>query len=35
KYYDMHKMLGTWDSPKWDEIIQPTLADEKIRLSYN
>ena len=35
KYYDMHKMLGTWDSPKWEEIIQPTLADEKIRLSYN
>ena len=35
KYYDIHKMLGTWDSPKWKEIIQPTLADEKTRLSYN
>ena len=35
KYYDMHKMLGTWDPPKWEEIIQPTLADEKTRLSYN
>jgi len=31
----MHKMLGTWDSPKWEEIIQPTLVDEKTRLSYN
>ena len=35
KYYDMHKKLDTWNSAKWKEIIQPTLADEKIRLSYN
>lgn len=35
KYYDLHRSLRTWDSPEWAEIIQPTLTDEKIRLSYN
>jgi len=35
KYYDMHKMLGTWDYLKWEGIIQPTLADKKTRLFYN
>jgi len=35
KYYDVHMMLGTWDFPKWKEVIQPTLADEKTRLSYD
>jgi len=35
KYYNMHMKLGTWVSPEWEEIIQPTLADERIRLSYN
>ena len=35
KYYTMHTKLGTWDSPKWKEIIQSTLTDEKTRLSYD
>jgi predicted metal-binding protein len=35
KYYDMHEKLKTWDSPGWREIIQPTLADEEIRLAYD
>ncbi len=35
KYYDVHTKLGTWNSPKWQEFIQPTLTDEKIRLAYN
>ena len=35
KYYDMHAKLGTWDSPRWQEIIQPTLADEETRLAYD
>lgn len=35
KYYDMHGMLGTWDSPEWEDLIQPTIADEKTRLSYD
>ena len=35
KYYDIHTKLGTWNSSKWKDIIQPTLANEKIRLSYD
>jgi len=35
KYYITHTNLKTWHSPKWQEIIQPTLADEKIRLAYD
>ena len=35
KYYKVHTKLGTWDSPKWKEIIQPVLANEKTRLSYD
>ena len=35
KYLKTHKALGTWDSPVWEEFIQPTLADEEIRLSYD
>jgi len=35
KYYDVHTRLKTWDSPEWREIIEPTLTDEKTRLSYD
>jgi len=35
KYYNIHMKLGTWASPEWKGIIQPTLADEKTRLSYD
>ncbi len=35
KYYSVHTKLGTWDSPKWKEIIQPVLTSEKTRLSYD
>ena len=35
KYYDMHKKLGTWDSPEWEEIIAPTLCDEETRKAYD
>ena len=35
KYLLMHEQLGTWDDPAWKEILRPTLADEKTRLSYN
>jgi predicted metal-binding protein len=35
KYVNVHDKLGTWASPKWKEIIQPTLSDEKTRLSYD
>ena len=35
KYLTVHDQLGTWEDPEWQEIIQPTLADEEIRLSYD
>ena len=35
KYHLVHTALGTWDSPEWKELIQPTLANEKTRLSYD
>ena len=35
KYLIMHDQLGTWNDPEWKEIIQPTLADEEIRLAYD
>jgi predicted metal-binding protein len=35
KYLIMHERLGTWKKPEWNKIIQPTLADEAIRLSYD
>ncbi len=35
KYYNLHMKLGTWDSLEWKEMIHPTLADEKTRLSYD
>jgi predicted metal-binding protein len=35
KYYITHSNLKTWDSPRWQEIIKPTFADEKIRLAYD
>ena len=35
KYLTVHNQLGTWQDPEWQEIIQPTLADEETRLSYD
>jgi predicted metal-binding protein len=35
KYYQTHKKLKTWESKAWKEIIEPTLANEKIRIAYN
>ncbi|MCD6162989.1 MAG: CGGC domain-containing protein [candidate division Zixibacteria bacterium] len=35
KYYIVHSKLKTWDSAEWKKIIQPTLADEAIRIAYN
>ena len=34
-YYNVHAKLGTWNSSEWKEIIQPILASEKTRLSYD
>ena len=35
KYLNMHNQLGTWDNPKWRQIIQPTFVDEKTCLAYD
>ena len=35
KYLTMHTRVGTWDDPKWKEIVGPTMADEKTRLAYD
>lgn len=35
KYLDMHDKLGTWETPEWQKIIQPTLGDQETRLSYD
>jgi predicted metal-binding protein len=35
KYYKTHKKLGTWDTPIWQKLIQPTLANEVVRLAYD
>ena len=35
KYNIVHLKLGTWNSPKWKELISPTIADKEIRLSYD
>jgi predicted metal-binding protein len=35
KYLKIHERLGTWNDPRWKQIIEPTMADERTRLSYN
>lgn len=35
KYLNMHSKLGTWETPEWEQMIQPTLTDEHTRLSYD
>ena len=35
KYLLVHEQLKTWESPLWQALIQPTLADEQTRLAYD
>jgi len=35
KYLNIHTKLGTWDSPEWESLTAPTMADEKTRDAYN
>ena len=35
KYLNIHTQLKTWDAPEWKNIIQPTLTDGAMRLSYD
>jgi len=34
-YYQIHEKIGTWKTEFWQGAIQPTLSDEKTRLSYD
>ncbi len=34
-YYETHDALGTWSGPEWQEKLQETLTDERIRKSYD
>ncbi|MBK9064318.1 MAG: CGGC domain-containing protein [Acidobacteria bacterium] len=35
KYYKIHQSLGTWDDPRWDELLTPTLGEEPVRVAYD
>ena len=35
KYLTVHDQLRTWQDPEWQKIVQPTMADEETRLSYD
>lgn len=35
KYFLPHKAMGTWDSKEWAEIVKPTMANEKLRITYD
>jgi predicted metal-binding protein len=35
KYLKTHQKLKTWAAPEWQEMIQPTIANEKVRLDYD
>ena len=35
KYFITHTNLGTWQSKEWNELLKPTISDEKTRLAYD
>ena len=35
KYLDMHTHLGTWETIEWKSYVQPAMADESTRRSYD
>ena len=35
KYFSTHSQLKTWAGNEWQELIKPTLADERTRLAYD
>lgn len=34
-YHALHERLGTWRSPRWDELLAPTRADRAMRVAYD
>ncbi len=35
KYYKIHQSLGTWEDPRWDHLLEPTLGEESVRVAYD
>jgi len=35
KYFKTYTKLGTWNSSEWQELIQPTVSTDPVRLAYN
>ena len=35
KYLDMHTQLGTWEDPAWKPLLEPTMADDATRVTYD
>jgi predicted metal-binding protein len=35
KYLEMHKSLGNWDDPSWEQFLEPIMADEATRAAYD
>lgn len=35
KYFETHERCGTWSDPKWNELLEPTVADEPTRRAYD
>ena len=35
KYFITHNNLGSWETEEWQELIRPTLTDEKTRKAYD
>ena len=35
KYLDLHTELNTWDTPAWEPLLAPTMADEPTRAAYD
>jgi predicted metal-binding protein len=34
--YDcMHRRLGTWEAPMWEELLAPTQCDRELRIAYD
>jgi predicted metal-binding protein len=35
KYFSIHKKLGSWEKPEWEQILKATLSDETTRIAYD
>lgn len=35
KYYRVHQELRTWQDPCWEQLLEATRSDEKVRVSYD